>query len=69
VAHDRSGNETNGHSIHEDLLKLYDSYDNVIHKQIDGAVLLGNPILAFTGLEDLTAVIDANKPQTSETFP
>lgn len=62
VAHDRSGNETNGHSIHEDLLKLYDQYDDVLHKQLDGAKLLGNPIPTATGLEDPTAVIDANKP-------
>lgn len=64
LTHGMSGNETNGHSIHEDLLKLYDQYDNVIHKQIDGAVLLGNPIPTVSGLEDLAAVIDANKPQT-----
>lgn len=68
LTHGRSGNETNGHSIHEDLLKLYDQYDNVIHKQIDGAVLLGNPILTISGLEDLSAVIDANKPATNETY-
>lgn len=68
LAHGRSGNETNGHSIHEDLLKLYDQYDDVVHKQLDGAKLLGNPILAFTGLENLAAVIDANKPQTPETY-
>lgn len=68
IAHGMSGNETNGHSIHEDLLKLYDQYDDVIHKQLDGAKLLGNPILSFTGLEDLTAVVDANKPVTPETY-
>jgi len=68
ITHGMSGNETHGHSIHEDLLKLYDQYDDVIHKQLDGAKLLGNPILAFTGLEDLRAVIDANKPQTPETY-
>lgn len=68
LAHGKSGNETNGHSIHEDLLKLYDQYDNVIHKQIDGAVLLGNPILTISGLEDLSAVIDANKPLTPATY-
>lgn len=62
VAYGRSGNETNGHSIHEELLKLYDQYDDVVHKQLDGAKLLGNPILAFTGMENLAAVIDANKP-------
>lgn len=68
LAHGRSGNETNGHSVHEDLLKLYDQYDDVVHKQLDGAKLLGNPILAFVGLENLAAVIDANKPQTPETY-
>lgn len=68
VPYGMSGNETFGHSIHEDLLKLYDQYDDVIHKQLDGAKLLGNPILAFTGMEDLTAVIDANKPIETETY-
>lgn len=68
LTHGMSGNETNGHSIHEDLLKLYDQYDNVIHKQIDGAVLLGNPILAIGGLVDLSAVIDANKPATAADY-
>jgi hypothetical protein len=66
--HGKSGNETHGHSIHEDLLKLYDQYDDVIHKQLDGAKLLGNPILAISGLEDLTAVIDANKPMVNSTY-
>lgn len=68
IAHGMSGNETNGHSIHEDLLMLYSQYDDVIDKQLHGAKLLGNPIIAFTGLEDLTAVIDANKPVTAETY-
>lgn len=68
IAHERSGNETNGHSIHEDLLKLYDQYDDVIHKQLDGAKLLGNPIPTASGLENLAAVIDANKPMVDETY-
>lgn len=68
IAYGMSGNETNGHSIHEDLLKLYDQYDDTIHKQLDGAKLLGNPLLTFVGLEDLSAVIDANQPVTQETY-
>jgi hypothetical protein len=68
IAYGRTGNETNGHSIHEGLLKLYDQYDDVLHKMLDGAKLLGNPILAFTGLEDLSAVVDANKPMALETY-
>lgn len=68
VAHGRSGNETNGHSIHESLLKLYDRYDDILHKQLDGAALLGNPLLAFVGMEDLAAVMDANEPSTPGTY-
>jgi len=60
VAHDRSGNETYGHPIHEELLPLYDQYDDLIYKQLDGAKLLGNPLLTFAGMEDINAVINAN---------
>jgi hypothetical protein len=68
VAYGRSGNETNGHSIHEELRPLYDQYDDVLEKMLDGAKLLGNPFLAFTGLENLTAVIDLNQPATPEQY-
>lgn len=68
ITHGKSGNELYGHSIHEDLLKLYDQYDDVIHKQLDGVKLLGNPILTISGLEDLAAVIDANKPAQNSTY-
>jgi len=67
-AHGRSANETNGHPIHEELMPLYDEYDAVIYKTIDGAKLLGNPLLTFQGLEDLNAVIDANKPAEYDTY-
>ncbi|TXH52991.1 MAG: phage portal protein [Desulfurellales bacterium] len=60
IAHDRSGNETYGHPIHEELLPLYDQYDDLIYKQLDGAKLLGNPLLTFAGMEDINAVINAN---------
>lgn len=68
VAHARSGNETNGHSIHEELRPLYDQYDDVLEKMLDGAKLLGNPFLAFTGLTNLAAVIDLNQPVTQEQY-
>lgn len=68
IAYARSGNETNGHSIHEELLPLYDQYDDVLEKMLDGAKILGNPFLAFTGLENLAAVIDLNQPATPETY-
>ena len=60
VAYDRSGNETYGHPIHEELRPLYDQYDDLIYKQLDGAKLLGNPLLTFAGMEDINAVINAN---------
>lgn len=68
IAHGRSANETNGHPIHETLLPLYDQYDDLIYKQLDGAKLLGNPLLAFVGMEDINEVMNANKPATAETY-
>lgn len=68
VAHGMSGNETYGHPIHEELRPLYDEYDDVIYKQLDGVKLLGNPLLAFTGMEDINAVINANQPAEADTY-
>jgi hypothetical protein len=68
LAHGRSANETNGHPIHEPLLSLFDAYDDVAYKQIDGAKLLGNPFLYFAGMEDINAVVNANDPSTAETY-
>ena len=68
LANGRSANETNGHSIHETLRPLYDQYDDLIYKQLDGAKLLGNPLLAFVGMEDINAVINANEPAEADTY-
>lgn len=69
VAHGRSGNEIYGHSIHEELRPLYDQYDDVLEKMLDGVKILGNPFLAFTGLKDIGAVVDLNQPQgPAETY-
>lgn len=68
IAHDRSGNETYGHPIHEELLPLYDQYDDLIYKQLDGAKLLGNPLLTFAGMEDINAVINANDTATDDQY-
>ena len=68
ISNERSGNETNGHSIHEDLLPLLSEYDDVAYKQLDGAKLLGNPIPVFAGLEDINATIEANNPAEAETY-
>lgn len=68
VTHARGRNEIYGHPIHEPLRPLYDELDSVMFKQIDGAKLLGNPILAIEGLEDLRAVKTANAPTSTENF-
>jgi hypothetical protein len=62
VPHARSANETYGHPIHEELRPLYDQYDDLIFKQLDGAKLLGNPIPTFEGMEDISQVLDQNAP-------
>lgn len=68
LAHGRSGNETNGHSIHEPLLPLCDQYDDVLYKQLDGAKLLGNPIPVFEGMENIDSVLNANAPAEQDTY-
>lgn len=68
LAHARSANETHGHPIHEELRPLYDEYDDIIYKQLDGARLMGNPIPTLEGLEDIDAVIDANEPAEQDTY-
>jgi len=68
VPHMRSANETYGHPIHEELRPLYDQYDDLIFKQLDGAKLLGNPIPVFEGMEDISQVIDQNAPAEYDTY-
>jgi len=68
IPHARSANETYGHPIHEELRPLYDQYDDLVFKQLDGAKLLGNPIPVFEGMEDIGQVIDQNAPATYDTY-
>ncbi|MCC7168713.1 MAG: hypothetical protein IT565_14200, partial [Rhodospirillales bacterium] len=68
IANMRSGNETNGRSVHETLRPLYDQYDDLIYKQLDGAKALGNPILTLAGLEDLNAVKTLNRSPDEEQY-
>jgi len=68
VANARSANETYGHPVHEELRPLYDQYDDLIYKQLDGAKLLGNPVPVFEGMEDVNEVLDANKPAEADTY-
>jgi len=68
LAYGMSANETNGHSVHEQLVPLYDQYDEVVFKQLDGVKLLGAPMLAIEGLDDLTAVINLNEPSETSQY-
>lgn len=68
LAHGMSGNEVYGHSIHEQLKPLYDQYDDLLYKQIDGAKLLGNPLLTFSGMEDIDAVVNVNQQTAPEDY-
>jgi len=68
LANDRSGNETNGRPIYEALFKLYDRYNNLIEKMIDGAELMGNPIPVFEGVEDIDETIMANQTSPVDIF-
>jgi hypothetical protein len=68
VSFGMSANETNGHSVHEQMVPLYDQYDEVIFKQLDGVKLIGSPMLAIQGLDDLTGVVNLNEPSDTTTY-
>lgn len=63
-----SANETNGHSVHEQLVPLYDQYDETVFKQLDGAKLLGSPMLSIEGLEDTEGVVNLHEPQDTAQY-
>lgn len=62
LANEMTGNEVYGRSLHSRLLAFYDNYDDVLYKQIDGARLLGNPMLLLKGLKDVVGAQNGNKP-------
>jgi len=68
LANDRSGNETNGRPFYEALTSLFDRYDNLIQKMVDGAEIMGNPIPVFEGVEDIDETIMANQTSPIDTF-
>lgn len=59
-ANDRSGNEIFGRPVYEALFRIFGRYDDLAEKGLDGAELLGNPIPAFEGVEDIDETIAAN---------
>lgn len=68
LANDRSGNETNGRPIYESLHRLYDRYNNLMEKMIDGAELMGNPIPVVEGAVDPDQTIQNLKADDTDTF-
>lgn len=68
LANDRSGNETNGRPIYASMHRLYDRYNNLMEKMIDGAELMGNPIPVVEGVEDPDQTIDNLKADDTDTF-
>lgn len=59
-ANDRGANEQHGHVLYEALLRVFTRYDDLLNKALDGVELLGNPIPAFTGVENVDAMLEAN---------
>lgn len=67
-ANDRGGNELYGRPIYEALYRLFSRYDDLLEKSLDGAELIGNPMPAFEGVEDIDETIDANATIEDETY-
>jgi hypothetical protein len=62
---DRGTNEQRGRPIYESLLPLFSRYDDLIVAAMDGAEIMGHPLPAFVGLENVAETIKAN--ETAET--
>jgi hypothetical protein len=65
---DRGTNEIYGRPIYEALYRLLSRYDDLIEKAIDGAELMGNPMPAFEGMENIEETIEANTTIDDETY-
>lgn len=67
-ANDRGTNEIYGRPLYEALYHLFSRYDDLLEKAIDGAELMGNPIPAFEGMENISETIEANATQDDESY-
>lgn len=65
-ANDRSANEQYGRPIYEGLYHLFERWDILFEKTIDGVELHGNPLPVFENLEDIAATIEANATAQAE---
>lgn len=67
-ANDRRSNELFGRVIYEALLYLFQAYNELLVKAIEGYRVMGNPIPTFSEVDNIDATIEANKPATPTTF-
>lgn len=66
-ATDRGPNEVHGRPIYEAALPIMRRYDDLLYKTCDGVDLIGNPIPAFTGLDNPRETLDLNSTQQTYT--
>lgn len=67
-ANDRRSNELNGRPIYEQLLPLFAEYNDVFKRGSQGVKLMGNPILAFEGLENINETVSSLKSSLDESW-
>lgn len=67
-ANDRAANELTGRPVYEPLYDLFSRYDDLINKALDGAELMGNPMPALVGMENIDETIDANATIDDEDY-
>jgi 2'-5' RNA ligase len=65
-ANDRGTNELFGRPIYEALLFLFQRYDDLLMKSLDGVEMMGNPIPAFEGLKSIEETYDYVTEPVSE---
>ncbi|MBL8165419.1 MAG: phage portal protein [Anaerolineae bacterium] len=65
---DRGTNERRGRPIYEAMYRLFERYNQLLSKMIEGAQLMGNPIPVFEGVKDTKKTIDANSTSAPQTY-
>lgn len=66
-ANERGSNETHGRPTYAALRRLLERYHTLLDKALDGAELMGNPIPALTGMEDIDEVLAYNETDIQDT--
>jgi hypothetical protein len=68
LANDRGGNETHGRVLYDNLLPLFQAYNDLTEKGITGTEALGNPIPVISGLKGVSSIQSNNAPEDTETY-